>query len=88
MRKAIVLAAMGLSIVASDVKAQVDLSAYADAQGFLNVQTLTCAQLANTWQGDADRLAAWYSGWYNGLAHARKTRNRGEVNRMAECQRA
>jgi HdeA/HdeB family len=69
MRKAIVLAAMGLSIAASDVKAQVDLSAYADAQGFLDVQTLTCAQLANTWQGDADRLAAWYSGWYNGLAH-------------------
>jgi hypothetical protein len=51
MRKAIVLAAMGLSIAASDVKAQVDLSAYADAQGFLDVQTLTCAQLANTWQG-------------------------------------
>ena len=68
MRKTIVLATMTLAIAASDVKAQVDLSAYADAQGFLNVQTLTCAQLANTWQGDADRLAAWYSGWYNGLA--------------------
>ena len=68
MRKTIIMAAMGLAIAASDAKAQVDLSTYADAQGFLDVQTLTCAQLANTWQGDADRLAAWYSGWYNGLA--------------------
>lgn len=49
-------------------RAQVDLSTYADANGFLNVQKLTCAQLAGTWQGDADRLTAWYSGWYNGLA--------------------
>jgi hypothetical protein len=48
-------------------RAQVDLSTYADANGFLNVQKLTCAQLAGTWQGDADRLTAWYSGWYNGL---------------------
>ena len=52
----------------STANAQVDLSAYADPEGFLDVQTLTCAQLANTWQGDADRLTAWYSGWYNGLA--------------------
>lgn len=52
----------------SAARAQVDLSAYADAEGFLDVQALTCAQLANTWQGDADRLTAWYSGWYNGLA--------------------
>ena len=29
---------------------------------------LTCAQLANTWQQDADMLSTWYSGWYNGLA--------------------
>jgi hypothetical protein len=57
-----------LAITGSTAQAQVDLSAYADAQGFLDVQTLTCAQLANTWQGDADRLAVWYSGWYNGLA--------------------
>ena len=55
-------------MASSAAKAQVDLSTYADAEGFLDVQTLTCAQLANTWQGDADRLTAWYSGWYNGLA--------------------
>jgi hypothetical protein len=51
-----------------DSRAQVDLSTYADANGFLDVQKLTCAQLAGTWQGDADRLTTWYSGWYNGLA--------------------
>lgn len=69
MRKTMIFAAVCLAVASSDVQAQVDLSAYADAQGFLDVQALTCAQLANTWQGDADRLAAWYSGWYNGLAH-------------------
>ena len=50
------------------VMAQVDLTAYTDANGFLNVQALSCAQLANTWQQDADKLMVWYSGWYNGLA--------------------
>jgi hypothetical protein len=70
MRKLLVSGAMGVAMVmaASTAKAQVDLSAYADPEGFLDVQELTCAQLANTWQGDADRLTAWYSGWYNGLA--------------------
>jgi hypothetical protein len=47
--------------------AQVELKAYADSDGYLDVQKLTCAQLANTFQEDADYLAAWYSGWYNGL---------------------
>lgn len=44
------------------------LSAYTNANGFIDVQAFTCAQLANTYQEDADLLAAWYSGWYNGLA--------------------
>lgn len=44
------------------------LTAYADENGFLDVQALTCAQLAGTYQQDADALTAWYSGWYNGLA--------------------
>ena len=68
MRKRLILAATALAISVSNVQAQVDLSAYADANGYIDVQALTCAQLANTWQGDADRLAIWYSGWYNGLA--------------------
>ena len=36
----------------------------------LDVQALTCGQLANTYQQDADALTMWYSGWYNGLAKA------------------
>jgi len=48
--------------------AQVELKAYADKDGFIDVQALTCAQLAGTFQQDADLLTTWYSGWYNGLA--------------------
>jgi uncharacterized protein YxeA len=51
----------------SMASAQVELSKYADANGYIDVQKLTCAQLANTFQEDADFLTAWYSGWYNGL---------------------
>jgi hypothetical protein len=54
--------------LASPAFAQVELKTYADPDGYLDVQKLTCAQLANTFQEDADYLAAWYSGWYNGLA--------------------
>jgi HdeA/HdeB family protein len=68
MRKVLILVATVFATSGPGVHAQVDLSSYADANGFLDVQTLTCAQLANTWQGDADRLTVWYSGWYNGLA--------------------
>jgi hypothetical protein len=52
----------------SAAQAQVELSTYADAKGNLDVQKLTCAQLANTFQEDADFMTVWYSGWYNGLA--------------------
>jgi len=54
--------------VAVQAQSPVPLSAYVDANGYLDVQTLMCAQLANTYQEDADALTAWYSGWYNGLA--------------------
>jgi hypothetical protein len=73
-RKAVVtriLAAIAASVVftaPSIATAQVPLTSYADAKGFIDVQTLTCAQLAGTFQEDADLLSAWYSGWYNGLA--------------------
>jgi hypothetical protein len=68
MRTTMIVAAMGLAIAGSGVQAQVPLSAYVDANGFLDVQKLTCAQLAGTFQEDADALTTWYSGWYNGLA--------------------
>ena len=60
--------AAGVVGAITSASAQVSLSTYADADGYVDVQKLTCAQLANTWQEDADLLAAWYSGWYNGLA--------------------
>ncbi len=68
MRRMLRLAATAFTISGSTVQAQTPLSAYADANGFIDVQKLTGAQLARTWQQDADLLTAWYSGWYNGLA--------------------
>src|SRR5277367_7185835 len=62
------LAFAAVSSWVSPAGAQVPLSAYMDKNGFVDVQALTCAQLAGTFQEDADYLAAWYSGWYNGLA--------------------
>jgi hypothetical protein len=67
MWKTLMLAAT-LVVANSYAQAQTDLTAYADPEGYIDVQTLTCAALAGTWQGDADRLTTWYSGWYNGLA--------------------
>ena len=68
MRKFLLLTTAAVAIASWEAKAQTDLTAYADANGFLDVQKLTCAQLAGTWQEDADKLMTWYSGWYNGLA--------------------
>ncbi len=68
MPKMMILTATLLVAASSYVQAQTDLTAYADPEGYIDVQTLTCAALAGTWQGDADRLTTWYSGWYNGLA--------------------
>ena len=67
------LFAAGLLILASGAaQAQVELKTYADADGNIDVQKLTCAQLAGTFQEDADFMSVWYSGWYNGLANAGK----------------
>lgn len=62
------LLTFGFILVSPPSQAQTPLSAYTDANGYIDVQALTCAQLAGTYQEDADMLAAWYSGWYNGLA--------------------
>src|SRR4051812_591941 len=67
MRKLMYAAAvMTVSFVGS-ASAQVELKSYADGSGYIDVQSLTCAQLAGTFQEDADLLTTWYSGWYNGL---------------------
>jgi hypothetical protein len=61
-----------LTLMAGAAQAQVELKTYADADGNIDVQKLTCAQLAGTFQEDADFMSVWYSGWYNGLANAGK----------------
>lgn len=67
MRRILLATATAIACLLSNANAQTDISAYADAEGWLDVQALTCAQLAGTWQQDADLLTTWYSGWYNGL---------------------
>jgi HdeA/HdeB family len=70
MKKVILLGlAAALAMIGAAKADPVPLSTYADANGFIDVQTLTCGQLANTYQEDANALTSWYSGWYNGLAH-------------------
>jgi hypothetical protein len=70
MKRHVVIASVAAVAALGRAKADpVDLSAYADANGFIDVQALTCGQLANTYQEDANALTSWYSGWYNGLAH-------------------
>jgi hypothetical protein len=70
MKKAMLLGfAASMAIIGAAKADPVPLSTYADANGFIDVQTLTCGQLANTYQEDANALTSWYSGWYNGLAH-------------------
>ena len=60
------VAAAAVLASASASRAQVELKTYMDDKGYLNVRALTCAQLANTYQEDANFLGAWYSGWWNG----------------------
>jgi HdeA/HdeB family len=69
MRKLLLVTAAMMACAISGAHAQVELKSYADADGYIDVQALTCAQLAGTFQEDADLLTTWYSGWYNGLAH-------------------
>ena len=70
MKKFLLISSVAMLAMAGAAEADpVPLSAYADANGFIDVQALTCGQLANTYQEDANALSSWYSGWYNGLAH-------------------
>jgi inactivated superfamily I helicase len=68
MRKIFFATAMMTIGSLASAQAQTPLSSYADKEGWLNVQALTCGELADTFQEDADMLTTWYSGWYNGLA--------------------
>ncbi len=64
--RAALVAAATLAASASASQAQVALATYADDKGYINVKALTCAQLTNTNQDDANFLGVWYSGWFNG----------------------
>jgi hypothetical protein len=65
MRILMIIAAAVLAIGISEGRAEVPLSSYADANGYLDVHKLTCEQLVNSSQKDADMLTAWFGGWYN-----------------------
>src|SRR5260370_39250775 len=70
MRKTMLLGfAAAMAMVGAAKADPVGLHTYVDKNGFIDVQTLTCGQLANTYQEDANALTTWYSGWNNGLAH-------------------
>lgn len=47
------------------------LSRYADANGTIDVQRLSCGDLAVATPAETELLLAWYSGWYNGTAKKR-----------------
>ena len=68
MMKKFAIVAAAAALTSTGAFAQVELKTFADKNGGIDVQTLTCAHLAGTYQEDADFLAVWYSGWYNGLA--------------------
>lgn len=69
-----------LIAMSSVAQAQVPLSTYEDKNGNIFVRKLTCEQLAGTFQEDADALALWYSGWYNG----RLKRHTANIHRLRE----
>jgi len=50
------------------VEPAVALSKYADVNGNIDIQKMTCGQFSNTSPAEADFLGALYIGWYNGLA--------------------
>ncbi len=68
MKRTLLATAAVAACLATGALAAVGLDHYANPEGYLDVQALTCAELANTYQEDANYLTAWYSGWYNGLA--------------------
>jgi hypothetical protein len=67
MRNHVMVAAAAM-LLSSAASAQVGLDKLSDKDGYIDAQKITCAQLAGTYQEDADALVYWYSGWYNGLA--------------------
>jgi hypothetical protein len=50
---------------------RVSLLRFADANGSIDVQRLSCGQLADSSLEEAELFLAWYSGWFNGAARRR-----------------
>jgi len=50
---------------------RIPLSQYADANGNIDVQRLTCGQIADASNDDASFFLSWYSGWYYGTEKRR-----------------
>lgn len=71
-------------LATSGAFAATGLDAYVDKNGYIDVQALTCSQLADTYQEDANALAYWYSGWYNGLAKKHFYNYNGTKNKEHE----
>lgn len=71
-------------LASSAASAATGLDAYVDKNGYIDVQALTCSQLADTYQEDANALAYWYSGWYNGLAKKHFYNYNGTKNKEHE----
>ena len=76
MRLPVILAA-GLGRLASGANAQVELKTYTNADGYLNVQALTCARLAGTLQENADLLTIQRAG--EEALHQYRTRSGGRA---------
>jgi hypothetical protein len=47
------------------------LGTYADANGNISAERLTCAEVADTSPEEASLFFAWYSGWFSGTAKKR-----------------
>lgn len=78
------IAGISVLLATSGAFAATGLDAYVDKNGYIDVQALTCAQLADTYQEDANALAYWYSGWYNGLAKKHFYNYNGTKNKEHE----
>jgi hypothetical protein len=50
---------------------QLSLSRFADANGNIDVQQLTCSDFVGLSSDQAGLFLAWYSGWYDGAAKRR-----------------
>ncbi len=53
------------------VPPQMSLGRLADANGNIDAQRLTCAQVADAAPMETEMLLSWYNGWYSGAARKR-----------------